>query len=103
MADGTPMQARFAAGEAPAELDEAIRKLEAGGGDSLVVDLGGGRIARPDSPRGTAGLLQRLRGHKMLMAQAEAGTDLSRFKSRTEVLQVAPAVREILDAAGRKS
>ncbi len=103
MADGSPLQARPGAGSALMGVDEAIRNLEAGGGDGLCVDLGGGRIARPDSPRGADGLLQRLRGHKMLMAQAASGADLSRFRSLPPAeIQVAPAVREILDAATRR-
>lgn len=103
MADGSPLQARRGAGSALMGVDEAIRNLEAGAaGETLSVDLGGGRIARPDSPRGADGLLQRLRGHKMLMAQAASGADLSRFRSLPAEIQVAPAVREILDAATRR-
>jgi len=102
MADGSPVQTRRGAGSELMGVDEAIRDLEAGGCDGLAVDLGGGRIARADSPRGAAGLLQRLRGHKMLMAQAASGADLSRFRSLPAEIQVAPAVREILDAATRR-
>jgi hypothetical protein len=83
-------------------LDEAIRRIEAGQGDGLRVDLGGGRFASADTPRGADGLLQRLRGHKMLTALAEGGADLSRFKPPATDVTVAPAVREILDAATRK-
>ena len=103
MPDGNQMQARTLRAEAVTGLDEAIRKLEAGTGDGLAVDLGSGRVARADSPRGQEGLLQRLRGHKMLLALASGGADLSRLKGMTRELQVAPAVREILDAAARKA
>jgi len=103
MADGSQLQARALRAEATTGLEEAIRKLEAGSGEGLAVDLGNGRIARADSPRGNEGLLQRLRGHRMLMALASGGADLSRLKAGPCEVQVAPAVREILDAAARKA
>ncbi|MFN3607680.1 MAG: hypothetical protein ACK4Y9_01325 [Hyphomonas sp.] len=103
MADGSQMAARALRAEANTSLDEAIRKLETGAGEGVAVDLGSGRIARADSPRGDEGLLQRLRGHKMLLALASGGVDLSRLKGGARELQVAPAVREILDAAVRKA
>lgn len=103
MADGSQVQARPLRAEAMTGLEDAIRKLEAGAADGLAVDLGNGRIARADSPRGNEGLLQRLRGHKMLLALASGGADLSRLKAMPHELQVAPAVREILDAAARKA
>ncbi len=103
MADGSPMPARTLRSEALSSLEEAIRQLETGNGDDLAVDLGSGRVARADSPRGNEGLLQRLRGHRMLMALANGGADLARLKSLPADVQVAPAVREILDAATRKA
>lgn len=104
MPDGSQMQARAMRPEAiTTSLEDAIRKLEAGAGEGLAVDLGSGRVARADSPRGNEGLLQRLRGHKMLLALASGGADLSRLKSAPCDVQVAPAVREILDAASRKA
>lgn len=102
MADGSQMQARALRPDALTSLEEAIRKLEAGGAGDLSVDLGSGRVARADSPRGEEGLLQRLRGHKMLMALASGGADLSRLRTMPGEVQVAPAVREILDAAIRR-
>ncbi|MFN7056949.1 hypothetical protein [Hyphomonas sp.] len=103
MADGSPLQARFGGAARTLSIDEAIRVLEAGQGDGIAVDLGGGRIARADTPRGADGLLQRLRGHKMLLSQAASGADVARFRSHPPEIQVAPAVREILDAAARRS
>lgn len=103
MADGNQIPARALRAEVNTSLEEAIRKLEAGAGEGLTVDLGSGRVARADSPRGDEGLLQRLRGHKMLLALASGGVDLSRLKGMPRELQVAPAVREILDAAARKA
>lgn len=103
MADGSPFQARAVRTEALSSVEDAIRRLENGGGDGLAVDLGGGRVARADSPRGNEGLLQRLRGHRMLMALASGGVDLTRLSTLPADVQVAPAVREILDAAMRKA
>ena len=102
MADGSPMPSRALRQEALTSLEEAIRRLEQGGPDGVAVDLGDGRVARADSPRGNEGLLQRLRGHRMLMLLAVNGADLSRMKSLPADVQVAPAVRDILDAASRK-
>lgn len=99
MADGSPMRARPAQNTQPLGLDEAIRLLEAGEGQNITVDLGEGRLARADGPRGTEGLLQRLRGHKMMIALASGAADLSRFSVAPRSLTVAPAVQEILDAA----
>ncbi len=103
MADGSQLQTRALRAEITTGLEEAIGRLEAGKGEGLAVDLGGGRIARADSPRGDEGLLQRLRGHRMLLALASGSADLSRLKTMPGDLQVAPAVREILDAAARKA
>lgn len=99
MADGTVMRAHPAPDTKPLGLDEAIRLLEAGEGQNVVVDLGDGRFARADGPRGPEGLLQRLRGHKMMIALASGTADLSRFSAASCALTVAPAVQEILDAA----
>ncbi|MFN4183900.1 MAG: hypothetical protein ACK4M6_03885 [Hyphomonas sp.] len=103
MADGNQIAARGLRAEITTSVEDAIGKLEAGAGEGLAVDLGSGRIARADSPRGDEGLLQRLRGHKMLLAIASGGVDISRLKAMPGELQVAPAVREILDAAARKA
>jgi hypothetical protein len=103
MAEGNTLRASLSLNMPPAvSVDEAIRLIEAGQGDGLRVDLGGGRIASADTPRGTDGLLQRLRGHKMLTALSQEGADLSRLKPPATAISVAPAVREILDAAMRK-
>lgn len=76
--------------------------LEAGKGENLVVDLGNGRMASADGHRGTDGLLQRLRGHRMMLSLASGGADLSRFEGTGDTLVVAPLVQEILDAATQK-
>lgn len=102
MADSVRLQSHAPQAEAVIGLDEAISRLEAGAGEGCCVDLGGGRIARADSPRGQEGLLQRLRGHKMLLAIASGNVDISRLKALPGEITVAPAVREILDAATRR-
>jgi hypothetical protein len=103
MAEGNTLRASLSLNTVPAVgLDEAIRLLEAGKGEGLRVDLGGGRFASADTPRGADGLLQRLRGHKMLTALSQDGGELSRLKPPATEVTVAPAVREILDAATRK-
>ena len=104
MADRHTLRAPLPAGPAPGvSVEEAIRLIEAGKGDGLRVDLGGGRFASAVTPRGTDGLLQRLRGHRMLMALSQDGGDLSRLKPPATEVVVAKAVREILDAAARKA
>lgn len=102
MTGGSIMRAHPAHEPQPLGLDEAIRMLEAGEGQEVIVDLGDGRMARADGPRGNEGLLQRLRGHKMMIALASGRADLSRFSAAPGLLTVAPAVQEILDAAIHK-
>jgi len=87
---------------APVSLDEAIALIESGQGEGLNVDLGNGCTARADGHRGLEGLLQRLRGHRMMLALASGAADLSRFKGRNAALMVDPLVQEILDAASQK-
>ena len=86
----------------PVSLEEGISLLEAGQGEGLVVDLGNGRTASADGHRGTDGLLQRLRGHRMMLSLATGGADLSRFEGLNDSVIVAPLVQEILDATGQK-
>ncbi|WP_340692294.1 hypothetical protein [Hyphomonas sp.] len=99
MADGSVMRARSQPGDIRLSLDEAISRLEAGQGDGVIVDLGGGRTAVADGHRGDDGLLQRLRGHRMMVALASGAADLSKFSAAADAVKVAPLVQEILDAA----
>lgn len=99
MPGGFAMRAHPAPDTKPLGLDDAIRMLESGGGQDICVDLGDGRLARADGPRGSEGLLQRLRGHKMMLALASGSADLSRFSAAPRSLTIAPGVQEILDAA----
>jgi len=103
MGGGTLMRAKPASGTRLLGLEEAIRLLETGEIEDIAVDLGDGRLARADGPRGVEGLLQRLRGHKMMLALASGAADLSRFSAAPRSLVVAPAVQEILDVTtGRR-
>ena len=99
MADGSLMRARTQSGDTRLGLDEAITRLEAGQGDGVVVDLGDGRTATADGHRGNDELLQRLRGHRMMVALASGAADLSQFSASTGAVKVSPLVQEILDAA----
>ncbi|MGH1421320.1 MAG: hypothetical protein ACRBEQ_05845 [Hyphomonas sp.] len=103
MADGSLMRADTQKSENTLSVEQAISRLEAGTGDGITVDLGNGRSATADGHRGDDGLLQRLRGHKMLQALASGNADLSRFTAADETLKIAPLVQEILDAAQQKS
>jgi hypothetical protein len=102
MPGGSVMRAHPAPDTQPLGLDEAIRLLEAGEGADICVDLGDGRLARADGPRGREGLLQRLRGHKMMLALASGAADPSRFSAAPRSLTIAPGVQEILDAATQR-
>lgn len=102
MPDGSMMRTNPFQGSQTIGLDEAIRRLEAGDGDGLVVDLGDGRFATADGHRGAEGLLQRLRGHRMMLALASGAADLSRFEAAPDTLIVAPLVQEILDVATQR-
>jgi len=102
MADGSLMRARSQSGDTRLGLDEAITRLEAGQGDGVVVDLGDGRTATADGHRGNDGLLQRLRGHRMMVALASGAADLSQFSASAGAVKVSPLVQEILDAAVQK-
>ncbi|KCZ50090.1 MULTISPECIES: hypothetical protein [unclassified Hyphomonas] len=102
MADGSAMRVHPAPDTKPLGLDEAIRLLEAGQGQDICVDLGDGRLARADGPRGSEGLLQRLRGHKMMLALASGAADLSHFTASPHALTIAPGVQEILDATTQR-
>ena len=103
MPDGMAMRAKEKTTRAErVSLDEAIARLEAGFDGDLFVDLGDGRVAKNDGHRGSEGLLQRLRGHRMMMALASGTADLSRFTKHDHGLLIAPQVQEILDAAKQK-
>lgn len=87
--------------DGPLGLEDAITLIERGLANAgLEVDLGEGRIARADGPRGVAGLLQRLKGHRTLSALAEGGSDLAALGLGAPP-PVSPAIKSMLDAVRR--
>lgn len=102
MPDGSAMRANALTNGKALTLEEGITRLEAGEGEGLVVDLGAGRLAAADGHRGPEGLLQRLRGHRMMLALASGTADLSRFVPSNDKLVISPLVQEILDAATQR-
>lgn len=102
MPDGHSMPRHIDHTQAAMDLEAAIALLEAGKAPAdLVVDLGDGRTAMADGPLGVQGLLQRLRGHRLLVALSADNTDLP-ISSSEEVPSVSEPVRELLDVV-RKS
>lgn len=56
----------------PVDLKAGIAQLELGGPrPGLTVDVGHGNLARANGHLGQAGLLQRLMGHRLLVALAQ--------------------------------
>ncbi len=85
--------------ERPVALAAGIAILESGGPcQGLEVTLGGGCIARADGPLGRAGLLQRLVGHRLLLAFAADGPPECAVLPARE-LEIDPGTKEILDLA----
>ncbi|NBC20312.1 MAG: hypothetical protein GVY06_04600 [Alphaproteobacteria bacterium] len=96
MPEGNAMECPVKHNEAIA-LDEAIERLEAGHpAGEMTVDLGHGRFARADGPHGDKGLLQRLRGHRLLMAMAEDVAGLP--GPGDDAASMSDEVSELLDA-----
>ena len=78
-------------------LSEAISRLEAGKpSNGMKVDLGDGRYAEAGGPFGDKGLLQRLRGHRLLVAMVE---DVAGVPGPAEdAVAISDEVLELLDA-----
>jgi len=80
-------------------LTEGLAALERGGPrPGLCVDLGDGAIAKADGALGQAGLIQRLMGHRLLIAlagdPAQEGLELP-----NRSLDITPHTKELLDLA----
>lgn len=76
---------------------DAIERLEAGAWrDDLCVDLGDGFLLRADGPLGPAGLLQRLKGHALLLSTTEG--DGESIEALLEPPKVRGDVKALLDA-----
>lgn len=103
MADGARSLDMSSQGEA-VDIETAIAMLEAGEADeNLLVDLGESNLARADGRHGLKGLLQRLRGHRTLLAlsRSDAGEAILAMRSGTP--DVHPDVVAILDALNNRS
>ena len=80
-------------------LDEAIALIEAGDApDTICVDIGHEVLVRADGVKGLQGLLQRLRGHRMILALSSGETAPSVVVMRSGKPEMHPDVAEILDA-----
>jgi len=83
----------------PISLNQAIAELESGSIDaSFSVNLGDGQLARADGVYGTEGLLQRLRGYRLVQALAELESRPKATDTDSSPLKIHPNVSVILDA-----
>ena len=81
-------------------LDEAISLLESGKvSDELQVDFGDGTTSKVETG---PGLLQRLKGHRMLLAVAGGAADLTATRSIESAVFVDPEAAALLDALPQK-
>ncbi len=103
MADGANYL-HFSSDIAAVDLDTAIAMLEAGdASETILVDLGEGLVARADGRLGLKGLLQRLRGHRLLAALAHAEAPESVTQLHNDAPEMHPDVAVILDALKNRS
>ena len=80
-------------------LDEGIALIEAGEApDTICVDIGSQTLLRADGVKGLAGLLQRLRGHRMILALSSGELAQSVVPMRSGKPDMHPDVAAILDA-----
>ncbi len=98
MADGAT-HLHFSSDITAVDLETAISMIEAGdASETLLVDLGEGSFARADGRLGLQGLLQRLRGHRALIAMALNGGSETVLPMRSGNPDMHPDVAAILDA-----
>ena len=80
-------------------LDDAIALLEADEApENICVDIGHDILVRANGPKGLQGLLQRLRGHRMILALSSGELAQSVVPMRSGKPDMHPDVAEILDA-----
>ncbi|MEO1661635.1 MAG: hypothetical protein AAFR51_11650 [Pseudomonadota bacterium] len=80
-------------------LDEGIALIESGKApENLCVDIGHDILVRADGRKGLQGLLQRLRGHRMVMTLASGEASDRVVPMRSGKPDMHPDVAEILDA-----
>ena len=83
----------------PVSAEKAIELIEAGEADeAIIVDLGDGVFARADGRQGLQGLLQRLRGHRLILSLANAEAPGEVVAMRDGEPDMHPDVAVILDA-----
>lgn len=80
-------------------LDDAIAMIEADKApDNICVDIGHKSLVRADGPKGLQGMLQRLRGHRMILSLSSGELAQSVVPMRSGKPDMHPDVAEILDA-----
>lgn len=80
-------------------LDDGIALIEAGSAaETICVDIGHSKVLRADGVKGLQGLLQRLRGHRMILALSSGEIASSVVPMRSGKPDMHPEVAEILDA-----
>lgn len=80
-------------------LDEGIALIESGDApETLCVDIGHTTLLRADGVKGLAGLLQRLRGHRTILALSSGEIASSVVPMRSGKPDMHPDVAAILDA-----
>jgi hypothetical protein len=80
-------------------LDEAIEMIEADKApDTICVDIGHKTLVRANGPKGLQGMLQRLRGHRMILSLSSGELAQSVVPLRSGKPDMHPDVAEILDA-----
>lgn len=80
-------------------LDQGIALIESGDApDNICVDIGSNTLLRADGVNGLAGLLQRLRGHRMILALSSGEIAPSVVPMRSGKPDMHPDVAAILDA-----
>ncbi|MEL6862114.1 MAG: hypothetical protein AAGL11_09765 [Pseudomonadota bacterium] len=85
--------------EETVSLEEAISQIESGeASETITVDIGHDRLVRADGAQGLQGLLQRLRGHRMVLALSSGEATSSVVAMRSGRPELHPDVAEILDA-----
>ena len=80
-------------------LDEGSVLIESGKApENICVDIGHDILVRADGSKGLQGLLQRVRGHRMVMTLASGEASDSVVPMRSGKPDMHPDVAEILDA-----
>ncbi|MEO0608188.1 MAG: hypothetical protein AAFY82_08135 [Pseudomonadota bacterium] len=80
-------------------LDEGISLIESGEAtETLCVNIGHEVLVRADGAQGLQGLLQRLRGHRMILSLSSGEIAPSVVAMRSGKPELHPHVAEILDA-----